>query len=142
MFNQVILMGRICNDLNLKNTMNGVTVLNFDLAVERSHKDASGERPTDFFTCTAWRGTAETIAKYFSKGRLILITGELFNSQWTDSDGNPRQKTQVNVESISFTGEKAASPRPESSYSVPQVQSRQAPAAIEQLAPERDDYPF
>lgn len=105
MYNKVILMGRICHDLELKTTPNGVSVLSFRLAVERSYQAKGEERKTDFFNLVSWRNTAEFINRYFSKGRMILIEGELQARQYVDKNGANQTVIEVVVSNASFTGE-------------------------------------
>ncbi|MDE7281710.1 MAG: single-stranded DNA-binding protein [Ruminiclostridium sp.] len=106
MFNKAILMGRICNDLELKSTQSGVSVLSFRIAVERSYQAQGEERKTDFFNIVAWRSTAEFISKYFSKGRMILVEGELQTRQYHDKNGVTQNIVELVVSSANFTGEK------------------------------------
>lgn len=106
MFNKVIMMGRIVNDLELKTTPNGRSVCSFRIAVERRFKNADGERQTDFFNIAAWGKTAEMVTRWFSKGRMILIEGELTTRQYTDKNGNNATWYEINAERVSFTGEK------------------------------------
>lgn len=106
MYNKVILMGRICNELELKTTPSGVAVLSFRIAVDRGYQTKGEERKSDFFNIVAWRTTAEFISKYFVKGRMILIDGELQNRTYTDKDGVERAITEVIVNNAAFTGEK------------------------------------
>ena len=87
MFNRAILMGRICNDLELKTVQSGISVLSFRLAVDRSYQAKGEERKTDFFNIVAWRSTAEFISRYFSKGRMILVEGELQTRKYTKRSG-------------------------------------------------------
>ena len=77
MLNKVILMGRITHDLELRQTPNGVSVLSFSIAVDRSFARQGEERQTDFIDCVAWRQQAEFISRYFGKGRMIAVEGEL-----------------------------------------------------------------
>ncbi|MDE6148591.1 MAG: single-stranded DNA-binding protein [Ruminococcus sp.] len=109
MLNRVILMGRITHDLELKQTPNGVSVLSFTLAVERQFKGANGERETDFINCIAWRQQAEFIGKYFSKGRMIAIEGNLRTRTFEDKKGSKHYVTEVYVDKADFTGEKSES---------------------------------
>lgn len=104
--NKVIMMGRITHDLELKTTPNGKSVCAFRIAVDRKFKSADGEKITDFFNVVTWGKTAETVTRYFSKGRLILVEGEMFTRQYTDKNGNPATWYEINAESIYFTGEK------------------------------------
>lgn len=105
MFNKAILMGRICNDLELKTTTNGNSVLSFRLAVDRSYQVKGEERKADFFNIVAWRSTAEFISRYFSKGRMILVEGELQTRQYVDKNGSTQNVVELVVSNVSFTGE-------------------------------------
>lgn len=119
--NGVHIMGRITRDLELRHTQSGTAVCQFCVAVTRSFKDANGEYQSDFIDCVAWRNSAEFITKYFSKGALIALDGELQTRNYTDKDGNKRKATELLVSSAAFTGEKretAAKPTPtEDDYS-------------------------
>ena len=119
--NGVHIMGRITRDLELRHTQSGVAVCQFCVAVTRSFKDANGEYQSDFIDCVAWRNSAEFITKYFSKGAMIALDGELQTRNYTDKDGNKRKATELLVSSSAFTGEKreaAAKPTPtEDDYS-------------------------
>ena len=106
MYNKSILMGRITNDLTIKATPNGVSVLSFGLAVDRSYQAKGEERKTDFFNIVAWRTNADFIAKYFGKGNMILVEGELQTRQYDDKNGNKVTVTELIVDRASFTGEK------------------------------------
>ncbi len=105
MLNQVIQMGRITADPELKQTQSGVSFLNFSIAVEKDYVGENGKRDVDFFDVTAWRGTAEFIARNFSKGRLITIVGSLENQKWTDNAGNNRTNTRIKAEQAYFCGD-------------------------------------
>lgn len=119
--NGVHIMGRITRDLELRHTQSGTAVCQFCVAVTRSFKDANSEYQSDFIDCVAWRNSAEFITKYFSKGALIALDGELQTRNYTDKDGNKRKATELLVSSAAFTGEKreaAAKPAPtEDDYS-------------------------
>ena len=144
MYNRAVLMGRICNDLTLKQTPNGTAVLQFRLAVDRSYQAKGEERKTDFFNIVAWRGTAEFIAKYFSKGRMILVDGELQTRQYEDKNGSTQTVVELIVANASFTGE----PKGGASSPAQYTSSAPAPVAPEQSAEAvgadeaDDDYPF
>lgn len=105
MFNKAILMGRLTATPELKNTPNGVAVTTFTLAVERSR---GKEKKTDFIDCVAWRGTAEFVSKWFSKGRMLGIVGEINTRKYTDKEGNNRTAFEVVADEAFFTGEKTA----------------------------------
>lgn len=105
MLNRVILMGRITQDLDLRQTPNGVSVLTFSIAVDRNFARQGEERQTDFITCVAWRQQAEFISRYFAKGRMIAIEGNLRTRTYDDKNGSKHYVTEVYVDSVSFTGE-------------------------------------
>jgi len=109
MYNRVILMGRICHDLELKTTPNGVPVLSFRIAVDR-YQGKDAERKADFFNIVAWRNTAEFISRYFYKGRMILVEGELQTRQYVDKNNVTRDIIEIIVSSASFTGEPKQQP--------------------------------
>ena len=93
-YNKVILMGRLVADPELKQTQNGVSVTNFTIAVDRQYNKGE-DKQADFPTIIAWRSLAEFICKYFAKGSMILIEGELQTRAWTDQQGNKRFATEV-----------------------------------------------
>ena len=105
MLNRVILMGRITHDLEVRQTQSGQAVLSFQLAVDRRVK-AGAERQSDFIRCTAWGQQAEFISRYFGKGRMIGIVGELRKREYVNKKtGEKHYPTEVYVTSVSFTGE-------------------------------------
>jgi len=105
--NQIVIMGRLTRDPELRHTPNGVAVASFTLAVDRgfSPKDG-GEKQTDFIDVVAWRNTAEFISKYFVKGQMAAVTGRLQIRDWTDKDGNKRRSAEVVADNIYFTESK------------------------------------
>lgn len=109
MLNRVILMGRITQELEVRQTPAGASVLSFTVAVERNFKDQNGERQTDFISCVAWGKTAEHICRYFSKGRMIALEGNLRTRTYDDKNGTRHYVTEVFVDNVSFTGERADS---------------------------------
>ena len=104
MINNVVLMGRIVNDLELKTTQSGLSVVSFRIAVDRKY--SKGEKQTDFFDVVAWKNHAEFICKYFRKGSLIALEGELQTRSYQTKDGANRTVTEVLVSNVSFTGER------------------------------------
>lgn len=104
-FNKVVLMGRTTSVPELKETPNGVSVVNFNLAVDRGFGEDKG---TDFFPIVAWRGTAEAIVKYVEKGQKILVFGSLQTRKWQDRDGNSRITTEVLATEFSFCDTKSS----------------------------------
>jgi single-strand DNA-binding protein len=108
MLNRVILMGRITQDLEVRQTPAGVSALTFNIAVDRNFKNQSGEYDADFITCVAWRNTAEFIGRYFGKGRMIALEGQLRSRTYEDKNGTKHYVTEVYVDTASFTGEKTS----------------------------------
>lgn len=106
MFNKVIMLGRITQDLELKTTPAGVSVLSFSIAVDRRFQTKGEEKKSDFFNCVAWRNEAEFISRFWTKGRPILIEGELQNRSYVDKNGQTRYITEIIVDRASFTGDK------------------------------------
>lgn len=104
--NKVIMMGRMVADAELKTTPSGVPACNFRIAVDRNYQKKGEERKSDFFNCVAWRNTAEFISKWFPKGRLILVEGEMQTRQYTDKNGNPSTWYEIQVDNAFFTGDK------------------------------------
>lgn len=104
MLNVVILQGRLTADPELRTTQSGTPVTNFSIAVERDRAEADGTRLTDFFNIVAWRQTAEFVCKYFSKGRPIIVRGQLQVRSYTDRDNNPRRAIEVLASEVQFAG--------------------------------------
>ena len=102
--NQIIIMGRMTRDPELRHTPNGVSVASFTLAVDRGFtpKDG-GDRQTDFIDVVAWRNTAEFVSKYFVKGQMTAVVGRLQIRDWVDKEGNKRRSAEIIAESIHFT---------------------------------------
>ena len=102
MLNRVTIMGRIVRDPELRRTQSGTAVTSFTLAVDRDFKADGGEREADFINCVAWRNTAEFVDKYFTKGRMAVVSGHLQNRNWKDKDGNKRVSSEVIADSVYF----------------------------------------
>ena len=108
--NQIVLMGRMTRDPELRSTPSGVSVASFTLAVDRGYapKDG-GERQTDFIDVVAWRNTAEFVSKYFIKGQMAAVTGRLQIRDWNDKDGNKRSWTEVVADTVRFLDKRGES---------------------------------
>lgn len=105
--NQVVLMGRLTRDPELRHTQSGTAVAPFTLAVDRGYTSRDGgERQTDFIDCVAWRNTAEFVSKYFVKGQMAAVTGRLQIRDWTDREGGKRRSAEVVVDNVYFTESK------------------------------------
>lgn len=105
--NKIMLIGNLTRDPELSETKGGVSYCNFSIAVSRSFTNADGERETDFFDCIAWRGTAETIANYFSKGNKIGVSGRVEIGSYENDYGTKRKTFKVVVEDFDFLTPKA-----------------------------------
>lgn len=106
-FNKVILMGRITHDLELKTTPSGVSVCSFSIAVDRRFQAKGEEKKTDFFNIVTWRQQAEFVNRYFAKGRMILVEGELQTRSYVDKNGQNVRIVEIVADQVCFTGEKA-----------------------------------
>ena len=107
MLNHIVLMGRLTADPVLWRTSSGTAVAEFTLAVDRDYGKDSGKE-TDFITCVAWRGTAEFVSKYFSKGQMAVVAGRLQIRRWDDKDGKKQSKAEVVAENVYFGEAKRA----------------------------------
>lgn len=120
MLNKVILMGRLCADPDFRQTQSGIAVCRFRIAVNRRFKNQqNGQQEADFISCTAWRQTAEFVSKYFQKGSMILVEGELRNNDYTDQNGAKHYSMDTLVSQVSFCGSKSESTA-QSQQNVPQ----------------------
>ena len=119
-FNQVILMGNLTRDPELRNTPNGQSVCSFSLALNRSYKDQSGEwkEATDYVDIVAWGPLGERVSQYVTKGRPVLVSGRLQSRSW-EQDGQKRSKVEVIANDVTFLGsrEGGSSEGGSSSYS-------------------------
>jgi single-strand DNA-binding protein len=102
MLNKIILMGRLTRDPELRRTNSGTAVASFTIAVDRDFKSQDGEKETDFIDVVVWRSTAEFVSKYFTKGRMAVISGRLQIRSWTDKDGNKRKSAEVVADNVYF----------------------------------------
>ena len=103
MLNHIVIMGRLTRDPELRRTGSGVAVTSFSLAVDRDFAPRDGgERETDFIDCVAWRQTGEFVSKYFTKGRMAVVSGRLQIRSWTDKDGNKRRTAEIVADNVYF----------------------------------------
>ncbi len=103
MLNHITIMGRLTRDPELRYTQNQTPVASFTVAVDRDFSGQNGqEKQTDFIDCVAWRSTGEFISKYFSKGRMIVVSGRLQSRKWQDKEGNNRTSWEVVADSCYF----------------------------------------
>lgn len=104
-FNQVVLMGNLTRDPELRSTSGGQSVCNFSLALNRSYKGSNGEwqEATDYIDVIAWGPLGERVAQYVTKGRPVLVSGRLQNRTW-EQDGQKRNKVEVIAQDVTFLG--------------------------------------
>lgn len=127
MLNHITIMGRLTRDPELKTTNSGIPVVSFSIAVDRDFADKeSGERGVDFIDVTAWRHTAEFVSRYFTKGRMAVVSGRLQTRNWTDKDGNKRKAVEIVAENVYF-GDSKRNDSETTAPSVPSAQSDFAP---------------
>ena len=144
--NKVILMGNLTADPELKTTPNGVSVTSFSIAVGRRYAKETDEVKADFINIVCWRGTAEFVTKYFSKGKSIVVVGSIQSRSYTAQDGSKRYITEVVADEVTF-GSSPAGNREKNEgtfYGEPPAmpsQPRVSDANFEEVAAE-DDLPF
>lgn len=109
MINNVVIMGRLIKDPELKTTQSGLSVVSFTVAVDRKYQK---ERQADFLNVVAWRHTAEFVEKYFTKGSMIAIQGSIQTRTYEDKNGNKRTAVEIVADNVSFCGSKGGSGKP------------------------------
>jgi len=104
-FNQVILMGNLTRDPELRSTPNGQSVCSFSLALNRSYKGSDGnwQEVTDYIDIVAWGPLGERVAQYLQKGRPCLVNGRLQSRSW-EQEGQKRSKVEVVANDVTFLG--------------------------------------
>lgn len=130
--NKVILLGRICNDPELRQTQSGIASCRFTVAVNRRYKNEStGEYDAGFISCQAWRQTAEFVSKYFSKGKMIALEGSLRTGKYQDKNHSDvtHYTTDVFVDNVEFVGGKNDSGQAQTQNPAQTAQSMVAQAA-------------
>ncbi len=153
-FNQVILMGNLTRDPELRQIPSGQSVCSFSLALNRSYKGGDGEwqEVTDYVDVIAWGPLGERVAQYVTKGRPVLVSGRLQSSSW-EQDGKKRSKVEVNAQDVTFLGgrgeggDNAPAPRSGADYapSSKPAAKKKAEVVIEDIGDEPinlDDIPF
>lgn len=135
MLNKIVLMGRLTRDPELRTTGKDTKVASFSIAVDRDY--SSGDtKETDFIDIVAWRSTAEFVSKYFSKGRMAVVSGRLQIRSWTDKDGNKRRSAEVVADNVYF-GDSKRDAAPAGGATV-----AQPAGAYQQIMDDDGDVPF
>lgn len=101
MLNHICIAGRLVRDPELKQTNSGVDICNFTIAVDRDYRNGE-DREADFIDVVAWRNTATFVSKFFTKGRIAVVSGRLQIRNWTDKEGNKRRSAEVVADNIYF----------------------------------------
>lgn len=106
MINNVTLIGRLCTDVEIRTTNTGKSVATFRIAVDRAFVKQGEQRQADFITIVAWGNQALFVSRYFSKGSMIALRGEIQTRSYEDNSGNKRTATEVLAMEVSFCGSK------------------------------------
>lgn len=125
--NKVFLIGNLTRDPELSETSGGVSVCHFAIAVNRQYSSADGERQTDFFNVTAWRGLADNVAKYTRKGSKVAVSGSIQLRNYEDNQGVRRTAVDIIAQDVEFLTNRNAGNQGEDFYDAP-AQSAPAPA--------------
>ncbi len=100
--NKVFLIGNLTRDPELTETSGGVSVCRFSIAVNRNYSGSDGERKTDFFNVTAWRGLGETVARYAKKGNKVAVSGSIELRNYEDNQGVKRTSVDIIAQDVEF----------------------------------------
>ena len=136
--NKVFLIGNLTRDPELTETPSGVATCRFSIAVNRNYTSQDGERQTDFFNCTAWRGQAETIARYTKKGNKVAVTGSIQLRNYEDNQGVKRTAVDIIVQDVEFLTPKASDGF-DDGFDAPTAPKAQAPARKKPVLQAMDD---
>ncbi len=149
MLNHITIMGRLTRDPELRYTQSQIPVASFTLAVDRDFGSRDGgDRQTDFIDCVAWRQTAEFVSKYFTKGRMAVVSGRLQSRKWETKEGDKRTSWEVVADNIYFGDSRRDSDSGESrstSHGYDNSQrsaSSYAPSAFSELSDDDGELPF
>ena len=122
--NKVFLIGNITRDPELSETSSGVSVCHFGIAVNRSYSSSDGERQTDFFNVTAWRGLADNIARFLRKGSKVAVSGSVQIRTYEDNQGNRRSAVDIIAQDVEFLTTKTSSGSNNDFYDAPEGRSQ------------------
>lgn len=139
MLNHICVAGRMVRDPELRRLDNGTAVTSFCIACDRDFSNAAtGEKESDFIDVVAWRNTAEFVSKYFTKGRMAVVSGRLQIRTWTDKEGNKRRTAEVVADNVYFGDSKKDDGGIGGSYSAPTF-SAPSPAPVQDFGIMEDD---
>ena len=140
MLNHITIMGRLVADPEIRRTGSGVAVTNFTIACDRDFS-SNGEKETDFVEIVCWRNTAEFVSKYFSKGRMAVVSGRLQIRSWNDKDGNKRRTAEIVADNVYFGDSKSDTQNQNSGY-VGFVKAENVPNSFAPVMEEDEQLPF
>ena len=139
--NKVFLIGNLTRDPELTETASGVPVCHFAIAVNRNYSSQDGERQTDFFNCTAWRTTAESIARYTKKGKKVAVTGSIQMRNYEDNQGVKRTAVDIIAQDVEFLSPRDSDDAFDDVAEMPR-QSTQKRKPVLQAMDDDSDIPF
>ena len=148
MLNHITIMGRLTRDPEVRMTQSQTQVASFTLAVDRDFGGRDGsERQADFIDCVAWRQTAEFVGKYFSKGRMAVVSGRLQSRKWETREGEKRTSWEVVADNVYFGDSRRDGDSNESrsftrDYEAPKSAPKAAPGGFEDLGGDDGELPF
>ncbi len=140
--NKVFLIGNLTRDPELTETSGGVSICRFSIAVNRNYSGSDGERKTDFFNVTAWRGLGETVARFAKKGNKVAVSGSIELRNYEDSQGVKRTGVDIIAQDVEFLTPRGSSSDSgyESDVAPAPASGRQKPAL--QSFDDDSDIPF
>lgn len=142
--NRIHLIGNLTRDPEFSETAAGVAVCKFSVAVGRAYADQNGEKQTDFFNCTAWRQTADAVARYTKKGNKIAVIGSMQSRAYEDRQGVKKTAWEVQVSEIEFLSPHEAQERenePPRGNTKGQAKNARKPV-LQAMDEDDDDIPF
>jgi single-strand DNA-binding protein len=139
--NKVFLIGNLTRDPEIRETPSGVSMCRFSIAVQRPYSGQDGERQTDFFECTAWRGLGETIARYTKKGKKVAVSGSIQIRNYEDNQGVKRTVVDVIVQDCEFLTPKNSSDSFDDVSESPRASAPKKKAALQPMDDD-SDIPF
>ncbi len=136
--NKVFLIGNLTRDPELTETSSGVSVCHFSIAVNRSYQSNNGERETDFFNCTAWRGLADTVSRYVRKGSKVAVSGSVQIRNYEDNQGNRRTAVDIIAQDVEFLTTRTGGG--DEFYDTPAAPAGDRPAAPARKKPQLESF--
>ena len=138
--NKVFLIGNLTRDPELRETPSGVPMCRFAIAVQRPYSSQDGERQTDFFECTAWRGLGETIARYTKKGKKVAVGGSIQIRNYEDNQGAKRTAVDIIVQDCEFLSPRESDDALDTADAQPRSASKRKP--VLEAMDDDSDIPF